>query len=106
MLPATLKAARELAALGRYEEAIHLLLRGALDYLRGLSGFSLEPAFTSREVLHSAPIEGETLGAYRHLVGSVEVSLFGGLPVSAHDFERCASSFQVVHQRLGERAAQ
>lgn len=103
-LPASLREARALAAAGRFEEAIHVLLRGALDYLRGVGGFTLEAALTSREVLGKAPIEGETKGAFRDLVGSVELSLFGGFPVSAADFERCASSFEVVHRRLGGQA--
>lgn len=103
-LPATLREARALAAAGRYEEAIHALLRGSLDYLRGLGGFTLEAAMTSREVLGKAPVEGDTRGAFVDLVGSVELSLFGGLPANADDFERCASSFEVVHRRLGERA--
>ncbi len=100
-LPASLREARALAAAGRFEEAVHVLLRGALDYLRGRSGFTLAAALTSREVLAQAPIEGDTRGAFGDLVGSVEVSLFGGFPVSAADFERCASSFEVVHRRLG-----
>lgn len=100
-LPASLREARALAAAGRFEEAVHVLLRGALDYLRGRSGFTLEAALTSREVLAKAPIESDTRGAFGDLVGSVEVSLFGGYPVSAADFERCASSFEVVHRRLG-----
>jgi hypothetical protein len=100
-LPASLREARARAAAGRFEEAVHVLLRGALDYLRGRSGFTLAAALTSREVLAEAPIEDDTRGAFGDLVSSVEVSLFGGFPVSAADFERCASSFEVVHRRLG-----
>lgn len=100
-LPASLARARALAREGRFEEAIHVLLEGALGYLHALTDFSLEPAFTSREVLARAPLESTTRGAFKDLVMTVEVSLFGGLPVDRADFERCERSFEVVHRHLG-----
>lgn len=100
-LPASLARARALAREGRFEEAIHVLLEGALGYLHALTDFSLEPAFTSREVLARAPLESNTRGAFKDLVMTVEVSLFGGLPVDHADFERCERSFEVVHRHLG-----
>jgi hypothetical protein len=100
-LPETLKRARALAAEGRYEEAVHVLLGGALGYLHALANFTLEPAFTSREVLTRAPLAAEMRRAFGHLVGTVEVSLFGGLPVAVEDFGRCEQSFVMLHQRLG-----
>lgn len=100
-LPASLARARQLAAEGRFEEAVHMLLEGALGYLHALADFSLEPAFTSREVLARAPLTSETRHAFKDLVMTVEVSLFGGLPVDGSDFGRCESSFVTLHQRLG-----
>lgn len=100
-LPASLARARQLAAEGHFEEAVHVLLEGALGYLHALANFSLEPAFTSREVLLRAPLTSETRRAFKDLVMTVEVSLFGGLPVAEDDFARCESSFVTLHQRLG-----
>lgn len=100
-LPASLARARQLAAEGRFEEAVHVLLEGALGYLHALANFSLEPAFTSREVLTRAPLTSETRRAFKDLVMTVEVSLFGGLAVDQGDFSRCESSFVTLHQRLG-----
>lgn len=100
-LPASLARARQLAAEGRYEEAVHVLLEGALGYLHALANFSLEPAYTSREVLARAPLTSETRRAFKDLVMTVEVSLFGGLAVDDGDFGRCESSFVTLHQRLG-----
>ena len=100
-LPAALGRARALAREGRFEEAIHVLLRGALGTLHVLADFSLEPAFTSREVLARAPLNAPTRGAFKDLVMTVEVSLFGGLPVDAGDFGRCESSFLLVYRHLG-----
>lgn len=100
-LPETLARARELAAEGRFEEAVHVLLEGSLQYLHALANFSLEPAFTSREVLGQAPLTSETRRAFGNLVGAVEVSLFGGFAVAAEDFARCEESFVTLHRRLG-----
>jgi len=100
-LPASLARARALAAEGRYEEAVHMLLEGALGYLHALANFSLEPAYTSREVLARAPLTSETRHAFKDLVMTVEVSLFGGFAVDDGDFGRCESSFVTLHQRLG-----
>lgn len=100
-LPASLARAKELAAAGRFEEAVHVLLEGALGYLHALANFNLEPAFTSREVLARAPLTSETRRAFGDLVGTVEVSLFGGLAVGGDDFARCEASFVTLHRRLG-----
>jgi hypothetical protein len=101
-LPASLQRARELAAAGRFEEAAHVLLMSAMGYLHALAGFSLEPAFTSREVLERAPLETDLRSSLAELVGVVEVSLFGGLAVDAEDFARCERSFLVLHDRLAD----
>ncbi|TNF26082.1 MAG: DUF4129 domain-containing protein [Deltaproteobacteria bacterium] len=99
-MPATLRNARGLAADGRFEEAVHLLLRGAIDDVGELCRLVVEPAMTSRELLAQAELEAASRGAFEDLVMSVEVSLFGGLAVTADDFERCARSFEHLHGRL------
>lgn len=103
-LPVALQRARALAAEGRYEEAVHVLLQGALGYLHALASFTLEPSFTSREVLARAPLATELRPAFGDLVTTVEISLFGGMPVGADDFGRCESSFVILHRRLGGAA--
>jgi len=99
-MPATLRNARALASEGRFEEAVHLLLRGAIDDVGELCRLVVEPAMTSRELLAEAELEPASRGAFEDLVMSVEVSLFGGLAVSEDDFERCARSFEHLHGRL------
>lgn len=99
-LPASLQRARELAAEGRYDEAAHVLLMSAMGYLQALAGFSLEPAFTSREVVDKAPLDADLKASLGELVAVVEVSLFGLLPVDADDFARCERSFLTLHDRL------
>lgn len=97
-LDETLRAALKLAGEGRFEEAVHLLLTGAIRELQESAGLATEPAFTSRELLERANLRAEPQGAFRDLVFSVEVSLFGGLAVSQDDFERCATSFRTLRQ--------
>ncbi len=99
-MPATLKNAHALADEGRYEDAIHLLLRGAIETVAKLARIAIQPAMTSREVLDDAELDAAAEGAFRDLVFSVEVSLFGGLPVTPSDFDRCATSFSELHGRL------
>ncbi|PKN56397.1 MAG: hypothetical protein CVU56_16305 [Deltaproteobacteria bacterium HGW-Deltaproteobacteria-14] len=99
-MPATLRNARALADEGRFEEAVHLLLRGAIDDVGELARLVVEPAMTSRELLRQAELEPASREAFEDLVMSVEVSLFGGLAVSSLDFERCARSFEHLHGRL------
>lgn len=100
-LPASLERARGLAQAGRYEEAVHVLLTAAMGYLHARAGFSLEPSYTSREVLGLAPIEGELMHALSELVGVVEVSLFGGSPVGPEGYARCERSFVTLHEAIG-----
>ncbi|PIE18775.1 MAG: hypothetical protein CSA66_03900 [Proteobacteria bacterium] len=99
-MPATLSHAHGLAAEGRYEAAIHLLLRGAIETVAKLARLSIVPAMTSREVLGGAELDADSEAAFRDLVFSVEISLFGGLAVSPEDFDRCAASFSALHGKL------
>lgn len=104
-LPPSLARARELARLGRYDEACHVLLEGAFGFLHALSDFTVEPAFTSREVLAKAPLDAGAQRAFGDLVVAVEVSLFGGLAVVADDFARCEASFLSLSRSLSSDRA-
>lgn len=99
-MPATLANAHALARAGKLDEAVHLLLRGAIDDVARLTGVPPAPALTSRELLAQTPLEPPSRGAFEQLVSSVEVSLFGGLPVTPGDFARCADAFSHLHGRL------
>lgn len=82
-----------LAAAGRYEEAVHVLLLQSLAAVaRTVS--ALPVSLTSREVLARAPLPegaGAELGA---IVDAVETSWFGGRPVGREGFEACRERYR------------
>lgn len=100
VLPSTLRAARALAAEGRYEEAIRALLRGALEYVVSDTRAVVVASTTSREVLETARLDDHERGALSLLVGTVEVSLFGGKAVDNADYDRCEDSFDALRAEL------
>jgi uncharacterized protein DUF4129 len=97
--PAFEDAAR-LAAEGRYAEAIHTLLLAAIRLFAERSRTAVQPSRTSRELIRLLPLGAETREAFSELVRDVELSLFGGAPVSLEDYERSLSRFRVLTRRL------
>lgn len=99
-LDETLRRALALAEAGRYEEAVHVLLQGAIADLQERAGLATEPALTSRELLQRAALPADPRAAFAELVVVVEVSLFGGLAVTRDDFDRCATSFRLLRKAV------
>lgn len=81
--------ARQLGAAGRYEEAAHLMLLGAIERLAGTPEISCRDSHTSREVLRLFGGDQQRKLALAHLVAVVEQSLFGGRPVTVQGYETC-----------------
>ncbi len=81
-----------LARAGRFSEAIHALLLGAL---REVSPNAQPPlAWTSREVLRSAALRPEARTALTPLVGAVEAVHFGGAPAGPDDYAASAAMYR------------
>jgi len=96
--PAFEDAAR-LAAEGRYAEAIHALLLAAIRTFAERSRTPVQPSRTSRELVRLLPLGAETRGAFTELVKTVELSLFGGVPVGREEYERSLSRFRSLTRR-------
>ncbi len=82
-----------LAAAGRYDEAVHVLLLQSIAAV-GRTVSALPVSLTSREVLERAPLPegaGAELGA---IVDAVETSWFGGRPVGREGFEACRERYR------------
>lgn len=90
--PAVLEPWEELAAEGRFEEAVHALLIAAIADLRARTKAPPDSA-TSREILRSPAVPAEAATALGALVAVVETSRFGGRPVAAPDYERARNRF-------------
>lgn len=85
--------ATRLAAEGRYAEAIHALLLAAIRHFAERSRTPVQASRTSRELIRLLPLGAETRDAFTELVRDVELSLFGGVPVGAEEYERSLSRF-------------
>ncbi len=88
-----LAEADRLAGQGAFSEAVHLLLLASLDSLRRRSGLALAESLTSRELLTHLQLPADAASAFRALVGTVEISLFGGKPIGAADFRSCQKHY-------------
>lgn len=91
-LDVRLGSAEQLAAAGRFSEAIHVLL---LETLAALSRAArLSPSLTSREIVSRVPLPARARDALVALVLAVELSRFGGAAAGERDYRDCLARFQ------------
>lgn len=88
--------ADELAAAGRFTEAVHVLLVRALAALGARRGRAFPDSATSREILASDVLAPGQRVPLEALVEPVERSVFGGAALGAEDWERCRSAFRAL----------
>jgi len=88
--------ADELAAQGRFVEAMHMLLLRAFTELRRSFALRFADSLTSRELLKLLPLPAGTLAALADLVTRVELAYFGQYSVIAGDYLACRKSFDVL----------
>lgn len=91
--------ADRLAREGRYGEAIHALLLAAIRHYADRSRGAVQPSRTSRELARLLPLGVEARNAFMELVRSVELTLFGGMPAGAVEWEQSLASFRRVVRR-------
>jgi hypothetical protein len=101
-----LGAADELAAQGRFVEAMHVLLLQALAEIRVRLNEQFADSLTSREILRSKQLSDELRHPLRDVVSRVEWSYFGEHPAEQNDYLACRSSFAALARSLyGSTAA-
>jgi hypothetical protein len=83
---ALLEDADGLAAAGRFEEAIHLLLFRSIDDLRARRPGAVKPALTSRDIAGLETLPVAPRDAFARLARAVELTFFGGRPAGADEF--------------------
>jgi hypothetical protein len=91
----SLATADELAAAGRYTEAIHQLLSDALAVLRRRIGGELSDALTSREILRMTKLRDAEHDALGTIVARVERTWFAQRLAAAEDYDAVRASFRV-----------
>jgi len=101
----TLSAADELAASGRFVDAMHALLLHSLAIMRERLNEQFSDALTSREILHSAKLPQDGRASLRDLITRVEWSYFGQRPATRTDYDACRASFASLTQTLHRGAA-
>ena len=95
-----LEAADELAAQGRFVEAMHVLLLQALADIRRRLDEEFADSMTSREILRSRQVSDALRRPLRDVISRVEWTYFGGHPADRDDYLACRASFSALAQAL------
>jgi hypothetical protein len=93
-------AADELAAQGRYAEAMHVLLLRSLADIRAHLDEPFADSLTSREILRSTRLPENAREWLRDVVGRVEWTYFGEYPAGQEDYAACRRSFNALEEAL------
>jgi hypothetical protein len=85
--------ADELARLGRFVEAMHVLLLQALADMRHRLDVVIADSLTSREILRRAKVSPLAKSALQEIIGAVERAYFGDHPTGETDYRSCRDNF-------------
>lgn len=91
---ALLEDADGLAAAGRFEEAIHLLLFRSIDDLVARRPGAVKPALTSRDIADLSVLPSGARDAFARLAEAVERTFFGGRAAGADEFGRARADYE------------
>jgi len=97
---AVLGAADELAAQGRFVEAMHVLLLQGLADIRQRLDEQFADSLTSREILGSTKLSEAGRAPLRDIIDRVELTYFGQRPAALPDYQACRASFNALAQAL------
>ncbi|HTC03692.1 MAG TPA: hypothetical protein VK749_09850 [Xanthobacteraceae bacterium] len=100
-----LGAADDLAAQGRFVEAMHVLLLQAFAEIRRRLDEQFADSMTSREILRSNRLSDDLRRPLREVVSRVEWTYFGEHPAAQDDYLACRSSFSALTHALHRSAA-
>jgi hypothetical protein len=91
---ALLEDADRLAAEGRFDEAVRVLLFRSIEDIEGRRPQLLTPALTSRDIAGLESLPERARGAFSGIAAAVERSFFGGRPLDAEGFARCRADYE------------
>jgi Domain of unknown function (DUF4129) len=94
-------AADELAAQGRFVEAMHVLLLQGLDEMRMRLDLRFADSLTSREIVSRANAPAAAKTALGEIIRWVELAYFGDHPADRNDYDACRRSFLALGGALG-----
>jgi hypothetical protein len=90
---ALLGDADALAAAGRFEDAVHVLLLRSIEDMHRHRPRAVRPAATSRDIAGLTILPEQARGAFTAMAQLVETSLFGGRPVGAEGYDACRKAY-------------
>lgn len=90
---ALLRNADELAAEGRFEDAVRALLHRSIDDIELRSPRSVRQAQTGREIAQLPVLSAAASEAFAPLVRAVERSWFGGARLDENDYNACRKAY-------------
>ena len=91
---ALLDEADRLAAAGRYEAAVHVLLHRSIADIESRRPRLVRPAYTSREIGALDDLPAAARSTFSHIAQVVEHSFFGGRQVDAAGFAECRKAYE------------
>jgi hypothetical protein len=100
-----LEAADDLAAQGRFVDAMHVLLLQSLADIRRRLDEEFADSLTSREILRSRQLSETLRRPLREVISRVEWTYFGGHSADREDYLACRTSFSTLAQALLRGAA-
>jgi hypothetical protein len=90
---ALLDEADQLAAQGRFAEAVRLILHRSIQDIEKWRGDPLRPSLTSRDIARFDALPQAARGIFARIVADVERSLFAGGSLSRADWDRARSDY-------------
>jgi hypothetical protein len=91
---ALLEEADQLAAAGRYAEAVRLILHRSIEDIEGHRPRLVRPAYTAREIGRLSDIPENARDVFVGIAGVVEKSFFGGHGLDATGFADCRKAYE------------
>lgn len=82
-----------LAAQGRYDEAVHLLLVRSVADINNFRPDLVRMHYSSRDICSHPLLPEGARPAFRKIVASVERSYFAGIPAGKEEFEACRQAY-------------
>jgi hypothetical protein len=97
--------ADDLAKLGRFVEAMHVLLLQCLTELRKRLDISFADSLTSREILQRIKLSDTGRASFATIVREVERTHFGEQAADLRDYLVCRDQFEALKKDLGAEHA-
>jgi hypothetical protein len=83
-----------LAAQGKYEEAVHLLLRRSVGDIAARLPDFMRPSLTARDIAGHRSVPPRARGAFGEIARIVEAGLFARRPVGSEDWQEARRAYQ------------